>query len=127
MVALVASCALAGAVAIAACDGAVNGVESSGICSAVAVFSQGAAAGNTCAQCLEARCGTEVQQYSAGCSDLIACVCSSGASSGKCPEMESEPSCSNASVGLGLCIIGSCRLPCEWGPLDAGTDLGSGG
>jgi hypothetical protein len=128
MVALVASSALAGAVVIvAACDGAGTGLESSGICSVVAVFSQGAAAGNTCAQCLEAHCSAEVQQYSKGCADLIACVCSAGASSRTCPNMEAEPSCSNASVGLGLCIIGSCRLPCDWGPLDAGTDLGTGG
>jgi hypothetical protein len=121
-VALVAPSVLGVAIALFACDpNEAALVGGAGSCSALAVFSQGAAAGNVCAQCLVNSCSSELQQYATGCADLITCVCTAGASSRVCPEKESEPSCSQASIPFGLCIIASCRTPCDWGPLDAGA------
>jgi hypothetical protein len=129
------SAALAtGALAMLACSGGNTGRggsgSSAGTCTASTVFSEGAAAANACVQCLQAKCGEQLDGYSSGCSDFIDCVCAADSAVQSCSSKASDSSCVKAAAPLGLCINASCEKPCitgEDGGAEGGSDAAGGG
>lgn len=108
-----------GALAIFGCSSGSSGGGgggNDGSCNATTVFSEGAAAGNSCASCMESSCNSQVSSYQSGCSDYISCVCSASGNTSSIESCESkieESSCETAAQALGTCANANCHTQCN--------------